>query len=167
MEESETISKYSDGLKVDLDKLIRKWGRMHKTYLVLHLSLVFAAIVLSGAVIPFAAYYRLEGRMEGTAFVSGLVVALIIGIQNAFATGSRWTFYSGVFADLQALDLRLRRSTFGNDQEKVMKELEEISTRLQEVNTRAYVQVPRGQGAEAAGRAESVLTVGKHDQIRS
>jgi FtsH-binding integral membrane protein len=151
MEQLSNANDYETKLGEDLRDVTKRWNWMHKTYLVLHLSLVFTSVVLSGVVIPYAAYYKLQG----VAFVSRLVVAMIIGFQNAFATGSRWAFYSGIVADLQAVKFEFRRATSGPDRQKVTEELEGLSTKVAQINTRAYVQVPRGQGADVAGRAES------------
>jgi hypothetical protein len=139
--EGPATSEFAQSLERDLNTVRGKWDRLHKFYLFLHVVLVFAALVLSGIVIPYAATYQ----MSDLAFVSGLIVALIIGLQNAFAIGGRWAFYSAILAELQALTFQLHRCTTNVDQQDD-DELERIAAKLEQINTRAFMQVPRGQG---------------------
>lgn len=147
------ISEFAKVLETDVGIVRTKWNRLHKIYVTLHMFLVFVALVLSGGVIPYAAFYS----MNAIAFVSGLVVALMIGIQNAFAVGGRWAFYSDVLAELQALTFELRRcmSNSSIPPEERLKQLEGISDRLAQINTRALIQVPRGQGMAVVEESRS------------
>lgn len=72
-------------LKAGIEAALGKRRRQERRYSRGNAALILVGLVLSGMVVPGAVYLR----WDALAFFFGLVVAVLISVQNAFAMGAR------------------------------------------------------------------------------